>query len=121
MTKKENEDAVSAESVTVDSKVIEAQGHPSRVLNLRRSGYGIGGGYEAAIKFHDALKLVTRLVNLGDAKSLACHPASTTHRQLTDAHVQILIAIDSLHRQMANTELQPQVRLQRQVYRNDGT
>ena len=45
---------------------------------------GITGGYEAAIKFHDALKLVTRLVNLGDAKSLACHPASTTHRQMSD-------------------------------------
>jgi O-acetylhomoserine (thiol)-lyase len=45
---------------------------------------GIDGGYQAAIKFHDALKLVTRLVNLGDAKSLACHPASTTHRQMSD-------------------------------------
>jgi O-acetylhomoserine (thiol)-lyase len=45
---------------------------------------GIKGGYKAAIKFHDALKLVTRLVNLGDAKSLACHPASTTHRQMSD-------------------------------------
>lgn len=45
---------------------------------------GISGGYKAAIKFHDALKLVTRLVNLGDAKSLACHPASTTHRQMSD-------------------------------------
>ncbi len=45
---------------------------------------GISGGYGAAIKFHDALKLVTRLVNLGDAKSLACHPASTTHRQMSD-------------------------------------
>jgi O-acetylhomoserine (thiol)-lyase len=44
---------------------------------------GIKGGYEAAKKFHDALKLVTRLVNLGDAKSLACHPASTTHRQMS--------------------------------------
>jgi O-acetylhomoserine (thiol)-lyase len=44
---------------------------------------GIRGGYQAAIKFHDALKLVTRLVNLGDAKSLACHPASTTHRQMS--------------------------------------
>ena len=42
---------------------------------------GIQGGYAAAVRFHDALKLVTRLVNLGDAKSLACHPASTTHRQ----------------------------------------
>src|SRR6202012_5038335 len=43
---------------------------------------GIKGGYDAAVKFHDALNLVTRLVNLGDAKSLACHPASTTHRQM---------------------------------------
>jgi O-acetylhomoserine (thiol)-lyase len=44
---------------------------------------GIQGGYAAAVKFHDALNLVTRLVNLGDAKSLACHPASTTHRQMS--------------------------------------
>jgi len=44
---------------------------------------GISGGFAAAVKFHDALKLVTRLVNLGDAKSLACHPASTTHRQMS--------------------------------------
>jgi len=44
---------------------------------------GIRGGYPAAVKFHDSLKLVTRLVNLGDAKSLACHPASTTHRQMS--------------------------------------
>jgi O-acetylhomoserine (thiol)-lyase len=44
---------------------------------------GINGGYDAAVKFHDALKLVTRLVNLGDAKSLVCHPASTTHRQMS--------------------------------------
>jgi O-acetylhomoserine (thiol)-lyase len=44
---------------------------------------GIKGGYVAAVKFHDTLKLVTRLVNLGDAKSLACHPASTTHRQMS--------------------------------------
>jgi O-acetylhomoserine (thiol)-lyase len=44
---------------------------------------GIKGGYAAAMKFHDSLNLVTRLVNLGDAKSLACHPASTTHRQMS--------------------------------------
>jgi len=44
---------------------------------------GIKGGYASAVKFHDALKLVTRLVNLGDAKSLVCHPASTTHRQMS--------------------------------------
>ena len=46
---------------------------------------GLKGGYPAAVRFFDALKLVTRLVNLGDAKSLACHPASTTHRQMSAA------------------------------------
>ena len=45
--------------------------------------FGVRGGYRAAAKFYDALKLVKRLVNLGDAKSLACHPASTTHRQMS--------------------------------------
>jgi O-acetylhomoserine (thiol)-lyase len=45
--------------------------------------FGISGGFEAAKRFYDALQLVTRLVNLGDAKSLACHPASTTHRQMS--------------------------------------
>jgi O-acetylhomoserine (thiol)-lyase len=44
---------------------------------------GLKGGFDAAVRFHDALKLVTRLVNLGDAKSLVCHPASTTHRQMS--------------------------------------
>ena len=39
-------------------------------------------GREAGARFQDALKLFVRLVNIGDAKSLACHPASTTHRQL---------------------------------------
>jgi O-acetylhomoserine (thiol)-lyase len=45
--------------------------------------FGIKGGFEAGKKFYDALKLVKRLVNMGDAKSLACHPASTTHRQMS--------------------------------------
>ncbi len=45
--------------------------------------FGIQGGFEAAKQFYDRLKLVKRLVNLGDAKSLACHPASTTHRQMS--------------------------------------
>lgn len=44
--------------------------------------FGVSGGLEGGSRFQDALKLVTRLVNIGDAKSLACHPASTTHRQL---------------------------------------
>ena len=46
--------------------------------------FGIKGGIEAGTKFIDALQLITRLVNIGDAKSLACHPASTTHRQLNE-------------------------------------
>jgi O-acetylhomoserine (thiol)-lyase len=45
--------------------------------------FGINGGFEAGKQFYDALKLFRRLVNLGDAKSLACHPASTTHRQMS--------------------------------------
>ncbi|MGH8144009.1 MAG: O-acetylhomoserine aminocarboxypropyltransferase/cysteine synthase family protein [Steroidobacteraceae bacterium] len=45
--------------------------------------FAIRGGYEAGIRFYDALGLFKRLVNLGDAKSLACHPASTTHRQMS--------------------------------------
>ncbi len=44
--------------------------------------FGVGGGLEAGTRFYNALKLVKRLVNMGDAKSLACHPASTTHRQM---------------------------------------
>lgn len=46
--------------------------------------FGITGGMEAGVKFYDALKIFKRLVNIGDAKSLAAHPASTTHRQLSD-------------------------------------
>ncbi|MFP4184570.1 MAG: O-acetylhomoserine aminocarboxypropyltransferase/cysteine synthase family protein, partial [Halorhodospira sp.] len=46
--------------------------------------FGVQGGFEAGARFIDALQLITRLVNIGDAKSLACHPASTTHRQLSE-------------------------------------
>ena len=46
--------------------------------------FGIKGGLENGTKFIDKLKLIVRLVNIGDAKSLACHPASTTHRQLDE-------------------------------------
>ena len=45
--------------------------------------FGIKGGFEAGKNFYDALKLIKRLVNIGDAKTLACHPASTTHRQMS--------------------------------------
>ncbi len=44
--------------------------------------FGVQGGFEAGKEVFDALKLITRLVNMGDAKSLVCHPASTTHRQM---------------------------------------
>ena len=45
--------------------------------------FGVKGGFEAGTKCFNALKLFKRMVNMGDAKSLSCHPASTTHRQLT--------------------------------------
>ncbi len=45
--------------------------------------FGVKGGFDAGRQFYDALKLIKRLVNMGDAKSLACHPASTTHRQMS--------------------------------------
>jgi len=54
-------------------------GKPSSLMT-----FGIKGGFDAGVKFYDALKMVKRLVNIGDAKTLACHPASTTHRQLTE-------------------------------------
>ena len=47
--------------------------------------FGVRGGYARGVRFYNALQLVKRLVNLGDAKTLACHPASTTHRQMTEA------------------------------------
>jgi len=53
------------------------QGKASGILS-----FGIKGGIESGTKFIDALQMILRLVNIGDAKSLACHPASTTHRQL---------------------------------------
>ena len=53
------------------------QGRASGILT-----FGVKGGAAAGARFQDALKVFTRLVNIGDSKSLACHPASTTHRQL---------------------------------------
>ncbi len=54
-------------------------GHAAGILS-----FGIEGGIAAGTRFIDALQLILRLVNIGDAKSLACHPASTTHRQLNE-------------------------------------
>ncbi|MGZ8157151.1 MAG: O-acetylhomoserine aminocarboxypropyltransferase/cysteine synthase family protein, partial [Burkholderiales bacterium] len=69
--------------------------HPDHALVQRYMGgrasgiltFGVKGGREAGARFQDALKLVVRLVNIGDCKSLACHPASTTHRQLSPAEL----------------------------------
>ncbi|MES3711434.1 bifunctional O-acetylhomoserine aminocarboxypropyltransferase/cysteine synthase [Pseudomonas putida] len=58
-------------------------GKPASILS-----FGIKGGQAAGARFIDALQLVVRLVNIGDAKSLACHPASTTHRQLNDEELE---------------------------------
>ena len=57
-----------------------------KICDGRASGilsFGIDGGRDAGARFIDALKMIYRLVNIGDAKSLACHPATTTHRQLS--------------------------------------
>merc|ERR1712000_749620 len=54
-------------------------GKPSAILS-----FGIKGGAAAGAKFIDALQMIKRLVNIGDAKSLACHPATTTYRQLNE-------------------------------------
>ncbi|MFV8835863.1 aminotransferase class I/II-fold pyridoxal phosphate-dependent enzyme [Aquisalimonas sp.] len=62
-----------------------------KYMNGRAAGilsFGVKGGAEAGAKFIDALQLITRLVNIGDAKSLACHPATTTHRQLNDDELE---------------------------------
>lgn len=54
-------------------------GKPASILS-----FGLKGGFDAGVKFYDSLQLFKRLVNIGDAKSLACHPASTTHRQMSE-------------------------------------
>lgn len=58
-------------------------GKPSALMS-----FGIKGGFDAGVKFYDALELFLRLVNIGDVKSLAAHPASTTHRQLSEAELE---------------------------------
>lgn len=58
-------------------------GRPSALIS-----FGVKGGFEAGVKFYDALKMFVRLVNIGDVKSLAAHPASTTHRQLSEEELE---------------------------------
>ncbi len=70
--------------------------HPDHALVEKYMGgkaasiltFGIKGGREAGARFIDALQLIVRLVNIGDAKSLACHPATTTHRQLNEEELK---------------------------------
>ena len=58
-------------------------GRPSALMT-----FGIKGGFDAGVKFYDALQMFLRLVNIGDVKSLAAHPASTTHRQLSETELE---------------------------------
>lgn len=84
-------------------------GRASGIVN-----FGIKGGRDAGSKFQDALNLFTRLVNIGDCKSLACHPASTTHRQLgpkelesagvTEDMVRLSMGIEHMDDLMADLE-----------------
>lgn len=62
-----------------------------KIVGGKASGivsFGIKGGREAGGQFIDKLNMILRLVNIGDAKSLACHPATTTHRQLNEAELK---------------------------------
>jgi len=59
------------------------KGKPSALLS-----FDIKGGYDPGVRFFDSLKLFKRLVNIGDAKSLVAHPASTTHRQMTEEELR---------------------------------
>ena len=84
-------------------------GRPSGILT-----FGLAGGREAGARFQDALKLFTRLVNIGDVRSLACHPATTTHRQLnpeelakagvTEDTVRLSIGIEHIDDLIADLE-----------------
>jgi O-acetylhomoserine (thiol)-lyase len=71
------------ESPYYDLALKYTNGRPSALLT-----FGIKGGFDAGVRFYDALQLFLRLVNIGDVKSLAAHPASTTHRQLSEAELR---------------------------------
>jgi len=84
-------------------------GKPSALLT-----FTIKGGFDAGVKFYDALTIFKRLVNIGDAKSLAAHPASTTHRQMTEAEqkqagvtpdmIRLCVGIEALEDILADLE-----------------
>lgn len=99
-----------AEYLAADQRVawvryLGFEDHPHHELAKRYLGgnypsivtFGASGGYGAGIKFFDSVRLFKRLVNMGDAKSLVAHPASTTHRQLTpDDLVKVGISPDMI-------------------------
>jgi O-acetylhomoserine (thiol)-lyase len=66
--------------------------------------FGIKGGVENGRKFIDSLKLVSHLANVGDAKTLAIHPASTTHEQLSDKEREAAGVLPNLIRISAGIE-----------------
>jgi O-acetylhomoserine (thiol)-lyase len=68
-------------------------GRPSALLS-----FGVEGGFDAGVKVYDALNIFKRLVNIGDAKSLAAHPASTTHRQLSEEELAAAGVTDDMIR-----------------------
>lgn len=74
-------------------------GKPSAILS-----FGIQGGVAAGTRFIDALQMIKRLVNIGDAKSLACHPATTTHRQLNEDEMKSAGVSTDLVRQSIGIE-----------------
>jgi O-acetylhomoserine (thiol)-lyase len=88
-----------------------------RLMQGRASGilsFGLKDGRQAGARFQDALKLFSRLVNIGDCKSLACHPATTTHRQLnaqelaaagvSEDMVRLSIGIENQHDLIADLD-----------------
>ena len=92
-------------------------GVAQRLMHGRASGilsFGLKGGRAAGTRFQDALQLFTRLVNIGDCKSLACHPATTTHRQLnaqeleaagvSEDMVRLSIGIENAHDLIADLD-----------------
>jgi O-acetylhomoserine (thiol)-lyase len=68
-------------TITLVQKYLKGTKVPSIIT------FGVAGGYDAGLAFFDSVQLFKRLLNLGDAKSLVIHPASTTHRQLSESEL----------------------------------
>lgn len=73
--------------------------HAARLFALKECGmvgFGITGGRAVGVRIIEQLKLFLHLANIGDARSLAIHPASTTHSQLTDDYVRLSVGIETI-------------------------